>query len=73
MTFLANQVTLAQMPDQFEIVSVEFKGNNSIPTDLLQTVVQTVESPGWFLQFLDSFTGFGEEAIYLILCLFQVM
>jgi outer membrane protein insertion porin family len=62
---LANQTSFSQSKEKFELISVKFNGNSALPTDLLETVVQTKESPGWFSQFLEGFTGlFGEEAIY---------
>lgn len=54
----------SQDVDSYELVSVHFEGNNSISTEVLESVIVSKESPGWFSQFLDSWTGFGEEAIY---------
>lgn len=55
---------IAQDSNEYELVSVRFQGNNSISTDLLETVISSAESPGWFWQFVNSFTSFGESAIY---------
>lgn len=48
----------------YELTSIEFTGNESFKSSELETVIISKESPGWFSQFLNSFTGFGAEAIY---------
>ena len=47
----------------YELVSVQFHGNASISTAELQKVVTSQESPGWFSQFLNSFSSWGEAAV----------
>ncbi len=47
----------------YELVSVQFHGNASISTAELQKVVISQESPGWFSQFLNSFSSWGEAAV----------
>jgi len=47
-----------------ELVNVQFVGNQSIPSSQLREVVSSKESPGWFSKFLNSFSGWGEEASF---------
>ncbi|MBU1099724.1 MAG: BamA/TamA family outer membrane protein [Bacteroidetes bacterium] len=54
----------AQNENQYELISVEFIGNDAIPSEELKIVISSQESPGWISQFFNSFTGFGEGAIY---------
>ncbi len=56
--------TLAQGNGQFELVKVEFAGNENLSTSDLIDLVASKESPGWFSQFLYSFSSFGDEAIF---------
>ncbi len=55
---------LSQTDERYELVSVQFHGNFTLPTSELSQVVSSKESPGWFSQFLNSFTSFGESAVY---------
>lgn len=54
----------AQADKQFELTEIEFTGNDEIASDELRQIIISQESPGWFSQFLNSFTSFGEPAIY---------
>jgi len=54
----------AQVDQQFELTEIDFNGNDNISSDELRKIIISHESPGWFSQFLNSFTSFGEEAIY---------
>ncbi|NWF88964.1 MAG: hypothetical protein HXY50_05815, partial [Ignavibacteriaceae bacterium] len=49
---------------KYELKSIIFEGNNEISTSRLKGVTLSKESPMWFLQFLNSFSGLGAEAIY---------
>ena len=64
--FLTGTFATAQEDESFELVSVRFHGNHSIPTSELQNVVSSKESPGWFTQFLFNISdsSFGEAPIY---------
>lgn len=54
----------AQTERQFELTEIKFIGNENISSDELKRVIVSQESPGWFSQFLNSFTSFGEEPVY---------
>ncbi|HET56106.1 MAG TPA: hypothetical protein ENN33_12955 [Ignavibacteria bacterium] len=54
----------AQSDERFELKSILFEGNNNISSDELRSIIFSKESPGWFSQFLHSFTSFGGEAVY---------
>jgi outer membrane protein insertion porin family len=54
----------SQTEEQFELTEIEFIGNKNISEDALRNVIFSKESPGWLSQFLNSFSGFGEEATY---------
>jgi outer membrane protein insertion porin family len=62
--FFASTALIAQEEERYELVSVQFHGNFTLPTSDLSRVVASKESPGWFSQFLNSFTSFGESAVY---------
>ncbi len=47
----------------YELKSIEFVGNNSISSTELESVIISKESPGWFSQFINKFTPFGEPLI----------
>ncbi len=57
-------VLLAQLERRFELEEIEFTGNEAIESDQLESVIISKESPGWFSQFLNSFTSFGGEPVY---------
>ncbi|MEW6193926.1 MAG: BamA/TamA family outer membrane protein [Bacteroidota bacterium] len=48
----------------YELKSIEFVGNNSISSTELESVIISKESPGWFSQFINKFTPFGEPPIF---------
>jgi outer membrane protein insertion porin family len=41
-----------QASDRWEISSIEFEGNNTLPSSELRSVLVTRETPGWFNKFL---------------------
>ncbi len=47
-----------------ELTEINFIGNENISSTKLESVISSKESPGWFSQFLNDFTGFGSEAVY---------
>ena len=53
-----------QTKDKYELRSINFEGNNEFSTSTLISVIYSEESPGWFWQFLNSFTSFGKGPIY---------
>ncbi len=55
---------LAQQRVQYEINSIEFRGNNSYSTSTLKDVIYSQESPWWFWKFLHSFSSLGKEPSY---------
>ncbi len=54
----------AQESYEFELDEIMFRGNENISSTLLEETIISKTSPGWFLQFVNSFTSFGESAIY---------
>jgi outer membrane protein insertion porin family len=54
----------AQEDKKFELSDIEFEGNQVIPSSELKDIIISGESPGWFSQFLYSFSNFGGEAVY---------
>lgn len=61
---LFSATIFAQPDERFELKSILFEGNNNISSDELRSIIFSKESPGWFSQFLHSFTSFGGEAVY---------
>ena len=53
----------AQNGISIELASIEFSGNNSISSVELASVIISKETPGWFSQFLNKFTPFGEPPV----------
>lgn len=43
-----------QEPGEFELVSVQFHGNKTLPTSDLSTIISSRETPNWFFRFLHS-------------------
>ncbi|MEJ2495796.1 MAG: POTRA domain-containing protein, partial [Ignavibacteriaceae bacterium] len=41
----------AQEPEQYELSSINFEGNNSFPDDELKTHIQSEENPFWLWRF----------------------
>ncbi len=48
----------------FELESINFSGNENFNDETLEKIIALKESPGNVSQFFNSFTPFGEEAIY---------
>ena len=48
----------------YELNSISFNGNSQLSSSDLADAIYSQETPGWFWQFLDSFTSFGNEPIY---------
>ncbi|NOX18225.1 MAG: BamA/TamA family outer membrane protein [Chlorobi bacterium] len=48
----------------FELESINFSGNENFKDEVLEKVIASKESPGSVSQFFNSFTPFGEEAVY---------
>lgn len=48
----------------FQLRSIKFEGNDHFSSSTLNSVIYSQESPGWFWQFLNSFTPFGAEPVY---------
>ena len=59
-----NGYIFSQESGKFELVKVDFFGNENLSTSDLEDLVSSKESPGWFSQFLYSFSSFGDEAIF---------
>ena len=58
---------IAQLQEkpQYELSDIEFTGNESYKSSELKEIIISKESPGWFFQFLNSFSGFGAEGAEL--------
>lgn len=48
----------------YELDEIIFTGNENISSTLLEESIISKTTPGWFLQFVNSFTSFGESAVY---------
>ncbi|QQS36825.1 MAG: BamA/TamA family outer membrane protein [Ignavibacteriales bacterium] len=55
---------LSAQEDQYELNSISFNGQDKISQSTLAEIIYSQESPGWFWQFLNSFTPFGSGPIY---------
>lgn len=51
-------------PQQYELASIDFEGNEEFSSSTLSSVILSEESPGWFYKFLNSFTPLGAPPIY---------
>ncbi len=49
---------------QYELESIEFKGNEKFSSSALQSVLLSQETPWWFYKFLNSFTPLGAPPVY---------
>src|SRR5690554_242067 len=56
--------TLRIYPQQFELKSISFEGNETFSSSALSSVLLSEETPGWFYQFLNSFTPLGAPPVY---------
>jgi len=54
----------AQIGNNFELKEIDFTGNSFYSSSELKNVLLSKESPGWFSQFLYSFSNLGEAPIY---------
>src|SRR4030042_2686251 len=61
--FIVTNLCVAQEYQEYELESVEFIGNNDISASDLESIISSKESPGWFSQFLYSFSSFGEKSV----------
>jgi outer membrane protein assembly factor BamA len=59
-----SKLSLTQSYYDFELTSINFSGNNFFSTSELLKNIESKETPMWFWIFLDSFTPFGDEAVY---------
>ncbi|MGE5431106.1 MAG: outer membrane protein assembly factor [Syntrophomonadaceae bacterium] len=50
--FLFAQAGNQENVEQYELVNIEFHGNNSIPGSVLETVISSKATPNWFYKFL---------------------
>ncbi len=53
-----------QTKEKYQLRSINFEGNNEYSFSTLSSVIYSEESPGWFWQFLNSFTSFGKGPVY---------
>jgi outer membrane protein insertion porin family len=52
-------------PREFEVGTISFEGNHTVPDEILRTVIQTRETPGWFWKALYHLSEkMGEKAEY---------
>ncbi len=64
-TLIFSAVALfAQTNNRYELESIDFKGNDNISSSELETIIPFTETPNWFLQFINSFTSYGEGPAY---------
>jgi outer membrane protein insertion porin family len=57
--------TKAQELGRYELVSIDFEGNEVMDTDRLIDVIESRESPGWFSQFLNGISeNWGNEIVF---------
>ena len=56
--------SFAQQSANYELSSINFKGNSEFSDSELRKVIQSKESPFWLWKFLDSFTPFGSSVTY---------
>lgn len=61
---ITSTIISAQDEDHFELNSITFNGYRQISSSILNEVIYSQESPGWFWQFLNSFTPFGSGPVY---------
>ncbi|MGE5411047.1 MAG: outer membrane protein assembly factor [Clostridiales bacterium] len=50
---------------QYELTSIEFEGNNSIPSSALAEAIVSKQTPNWFFKFLNKFSeSIGRKPLY---------
>ena len=54
----------AQPGELYELLSIDFVGNNEFSGSDLRDVIQSKENPFWLWKFFDSFTPFGSPPVY---------
>ncbi len=50
----------AQQQKGYELLAINFKGNNSFSSEKLREIIVSKQSPNWYWKFLNSFTSFGK-------------
>lgn len=50
--------------DRYELVDIDFEGNNTLSSTLLRSVLISQETPDWFSKFLNSFSSLGDPPVY---------
>ena len=53
-----------QTKEKYQLRTINFEGNNEYSSSTLSSVIYSEESPGWFWQFLNSFTSFGKGPVF---------
>lgn len=51
-------------PQQYELESIEFEGNEQFSSSALEPLLLSEETPGWFYKFLNSFSPLGAPPVY---------
>lgn len=64
-------ITLSAQQNKYELVSIDFVGNNTISASELFGVLFSKESPNKFSQLLNTFTSIGGKAVYFDSLLIQ--
>ncbi len=59
-----SKISFSQSYYDFELVGINFKGNNFFSSSDLLSNIESKETPMWFWKFLNSFTPFGDEPVY---------
>jgi outer membrane protein assembly factor BamA len=62
--FFFSSIAYSQSYYDYELTSIEFNGNETFPKSELIKIIDSKESPMWFWVFLNSFTPFGDQAVY---------
>ncbi len=63
-SFVFFTIAYSQQQNLYQLQSIQFEGNNQYSSSVLSSVIYSKETPGWFWQFLYSFTPFGSEPVY---------
>ena len=62
--FFLSSIAYSQSYYDYELTSIDFNGNDNFPKSELIKIIDSKESPMWFWVFLNSFTPFGDQAVY---------
>lgn len=54
----------AQADKKFELIEIQFEGNEAFSSSILESIVLSKESPNWLSQFVNKFSSIGGKAIY---------